>query len=162
MAGYMKIDGVDGESTDAGHEKWINLLSVSQGLSRPMKAGASGSTRQRASTDVGDVVVVKEMDSSTTKLIQALCDGKNYKEILIDLCTSTGKEGRVPYYQWKLEKCFITSYDVSGGATDGSVPTESLSINFERIHWTYDKMDKDGNSTGKIPASWDVEKGTKA
>lgn len=162
MAGYLKIDGIEGESVDKGHEKWINLLSVSQGLSRPMKAGASGSTRQRASVDLGDVVLVKELDSSTPKLIHALCDGKNFKEVLIDLCTSTGGDGRVPYYQWKLEQVFITSYDVSGAATDGGVPTESMSLNFEKIHWTYDKMGKDGKSQGKVPASWDVEKGTPA
>lgn len=162
MAGYMKIDGIEGESTDSGHDKWINLLNLSQGVSRPMKAGAADNTRSRASADVGDVVIVKEMDASTPKLIQALCDGKNFKEITIDLCTQTGQGKRVAYYQVKLTDVYITSYDVSGGATDGSVPTESLSMNFAKIEWTYDKLDKQGKSQGKVPAQWDVGKGAES
>lgn len=35
-AGYLKYDGVDGESRDKDHKDWINLLSVSQSITRPM------------------------------------------------------------------------------------------------------------------------------
>lgn len=35
-AGYLKYDGVDGESRDAQHKDWINLLSVSSSITRPM------------------------------------------------------------------------------------------------------------------------------
>lgn len=160
MAGYLKIGDIKGESTDAKHKDWINLLSVSQGVSRPMKAGVSGSTRQRASVDCGDVVCVKEMDASTPKLISAICDGTNFGMVYIDLCTSTGAAGRVPYFQWELHNVRVTSYDVSGAATDGAVPTESFSLNFEEIKWTYDKMGKDGKSQGKLDATWKVEEGT--
>lgn len=38
---FMKIDGVDGESTDDAHKKWIELLSYSHGVSQPT-SGASG------------------------------------------------------------------------------------------------------------------------
>ena len=161
MAGYMKLGDIEGESKDSAHEGWINLLSVSQALSRPMRAGASGSTRQRASVDCGDVVVVKEMDASTTKLIEAICDGTVFPECKIDLCTSTGADGRVPYFMWELTNVFCTSYSVSGATADGAVPTEQLSLNYEEIKWTYDKMGKDGSSTGKLDASWKVEEGVK-
>ena len=29
---FLKIDGVDGESTDSAHDKWIEILSYSHGL----------------------------------------------------------------------------------------------------------------------------------
>ena len=29
MAGFMKIDGIDGESTDSKHDKWIVIQSLS-------------------------------------------------------------------------------------------------------------------------------------
>ncbi|MEZ6136663.1 MAG: type VI secretion system tube protein Hcp [Pirellulaceae bacterium] len=159
MAGYLKIGDIKGESIDAAHPDWINLISVSQSLSRPMQSGISGSTRQRASVTCGDVVVTKEMDSSTPKLIEANCDGTVFKEVLIDVCTSTGGKQRVPYYQWKLEQVMVSSYDVSGQATDGGQFYETISLNFEKIAWTYDKMGKDGKSKGKVDATWDVEKG---
>ena len=159
MAGYLKIADIKGESTDADHESWINVLSVSQSLSRPMKSGISGSTRQRASVTCGDVICTKEMDSSTPKLIEAVCDGRDFDVVNIDVCTSTGGAKRVPYYQWTLHNVRVSSYDVSGQGDDGGVFYETISLNFEKIEWTYDKMGKDGKSTGKIEASWDVEKG---
>jgi type VI secretion system secreted protein Hcp len=161
MAGYMQLGDIKGESTDSKHEGWINLLSVSQGLSRPMAAGSSGSTRQRASVTCGDVTLVKEMDASTAKLIEAICDGTVFPEAKIDLCTSTGAEGRVPYFMWVLTNVHVTSFNVSGAAMDGQVPTEQISLNYEEIKWTYDKMAKDGSSAGKIEATWKVEEGVK-
>jgi type VI secretion system secreted protein Hcp len=159
MAGYLKIGDIKGESVDKDHKDWINLLSVSQSLTRPMSAGISGSTRQRASVTCGDVVCVKEMDASTPKLIQAVCDGTVFPKVQIDLCTSTGAGARVPYYQWELVNVMVSDYSVSG-ATDGpEVPTESISLNYEEIQWTYDKMGKDGASKGKVDASWKVEEG---
>ncbi len=159
MAGYLKIGDIKGEATDKGHKEWINVLSISQSLSRPMKSGISGSTRQRASVTCGDVIVTKEMDASTPKLIQAVCDGSDFKEVQLDVTTSTGAGGRVPYYMWKLHNVRVSSYDVSGQGDDGGVFYETLSLNYEKIEWTYDKMGKDGKSTGKIDASWQVEEG---
>ena len=34
MAGFMKIDGIDGESTDSKHDKWITIKSLSAGAHR--------------------------------------------------------------------------------------------------------------------------------
>ncbi|MCG7907927.1 MAG: type VI secretion system tube protein Hcp, partial [Candidatus Thiodiazotropha taylori] len=31
----MKIDGIDGESTDDQHKGWIELVSISHGVSQP-------------------------------------------------------------------------------------------------------------------------------
>ncbi|MBN1853370.1 MAG: type VI secretion system tube protein Hcp [Pirellulales bacterium] len=159
MAGYVQIGDIKGESVDANHKDWINLISVSQSVSRPMRAGVSGSTRQRASADLGDIILVKEVDASTPKLIQAICDGTNYPEVKIDLCTSTGAESRQPYFQWVLKNVRVTNYDVSGATQEGAVPTEQISLNYEEIKWTYDKMDKSGKSVGKVEATWKVEEG---
>ena len=166
MAGYLKIGDIKGESTEPDHKEWINLTSVSQGLTRPMASGISGSSRQRASVTCGDVVVTKEMDASTPKLISAICDGTVFKEVKIDICTSTGAAKRVPYFQWVLKNVMVTSFNVSGqikSATDGAAPPvihETLSLNYEEIAWTYDKMGKDGKTQGKVDATWKVEEGT--
>jgi type VI secretion system secreted protein Hcp len=155
----VKIGDIKGESVDKNHKDWINVLSVSQSLTRPMSAGISGSTRQRASVTCGDVVLIKEMDASTPKLIQPVCDGTVFPKVEIDLCTSTGAASRVPYYQFELVNVMVSDYSVSG-ATDGpQVPTESISLDYEEIRWTYDKMGKDGASKGKVDASWKVEEG---
>lgn len=160
MAGYLKIGDIAGEVTEPDHKEWINLLSFSQDVHRPMGQGKSGSTRHRASVSCGDVVVVKEMDSSTPKLVKAVCDGTNFPEVKIDLCTSIGASKRIPYFQYVLKNVIVSSFTVSGQATDtAAVPTESISLNYEEISWTYDKMGKDSKSKGKIAETWKVEEG---
>jgi len=161
MSGYLKVGDIKGESTDDGHADWINLLSVSNSITRPMGAGASGSTRHRSSCTFGDVVCVKEVDASTPKLQEAIADGTNFPEVLIDLTTSSEGGKRLPYLQWELKQARVSSYSVSG-ATDGSqVPTEQISLNFEEIKVTYDKLGKDNKSAGKVEYSWKIEEGVK-
>lgn len=160
MAGYMKIGDIKGESQDEGHKDWINLLSVSGNITRPMGAGASGSTRHRASATFGDIVCVKEVDASTPKLQEAIADGTNYAKVEIHLCTSSEGGKRIPYLTWDLKNARVTSYSVSG-ATEGGVPTEQLSLNYEEIKVTYDKLGKDNKSAGKVEYTWKVEEGVK-
>src|SRR5690606_22967576 len=127
----------------AGHEKWIDILSVSQAISRPMGAGMSGSARHRATATLGDVVVVKQVDKSTPKLAEAICEGKNCKKVVIHLTTSSdGGSGRTPYLMWEPKNCRVTSNSVSGATDGASVPTEQLSLNDEEIKQPYDELDK--------------------
>ena len=41
MAAFAKYDGVDGESKDANHDKWIDVLSIDWGSHKP-GGGATG------------------------------------------------------------------------------------------------------------------------
>jgi type VI protein secretion system component Hcp len=109
----------------------------------------SSAGRQRASVTCGDVVVVRELDKSSTKLMMggtlsvqltgSDATGRLYEEIAIKPIRlelsiaapggnigSSGEDGVA---------------DSSSG--DGSVPTESLSLNFTKIEWTW----QDGNVT---------------
>ena len=161
MSGYLQVGDIKGESTDDGHKDWINLLSISSSITRPMGAGASGSTRHRSSATFGDVVCVKEVDASTPKLQEAIADGANFKSVKIDLCTSSEGGKRIPYMQYELTNARVSSYSVSG-ATDGSQPpTEQISFNYEEIKVTYDKLDKENKSSGKVEYTWKIEEGKK-
>ena len=160
MSGYIKIGDIKGESTEPDHKDWINLLSVSQGVSRSVPVGASGSTRQRSSATLEDIVLVKELDKSTPKLVESICKGTNFAEVQIHLTTSSEGEKRIPYMVWTLSNARVTSYSVSGSTDGGTVPTESLSINYEEIKWTYDELDKENKSKGAVETAWKVEEGT--
>lgn len=161
MSGYLKIDGIDGESVDKKHDKWINLESVSQALSRPMPMGATGSQRNNSSVSVGEVNITKEGDKSTPKLIEAVCLGKVFKDVKIDLTQSIGNDSRVPYLQWELKNVIVSSYNVGSTPSTGQPPVETISLNFEEAKWIYTQYGKDGSSKGKVETTWKVEEGTK-
>lgn len=128
-AGYLKIGDIKGESTDADHKDWINLLSISQSMTRP------GNTSTGTSATLGDIVCVKEVDASTPKLMEAVARGTAYPSVVIEL-TRTVNGKRVPYLLWELKQVRVTSYSISG-ATDGSIPMVELSLNFEEIKVVY-------------------------
>lgn len=159
MAGYCRLGDIAGESQDAGHQGWINLLSVSHQLIRNLDQGASGSTRFRPSVTVGNLVLTKELDASTPKLIESVCDGRVFSEAQVELCTSTGHGSRVTYFSWLLQNVFVTNYFVASEGNNGEPPTETLALNFEVALWMYHKLDKQGESVGRVEARWQVEEG---
>lgn len=162
-AGYIKIGDIKGESQDSEHKEWINLLSVSHGITRPMSAGISGSTRQRGSATFGDVVVVKELDKSSPKLQEALATGQVFGELELDLVSpSSGGRPSEPYLKWELKNVQITGYRLSGAVSGNDRPTETISLNFEEIKVTYTELDAaTGTSGGKVEYGWKVEEGTR-
>lgn len=160
-AGYIKIGDIKGESQDSEHKDWINLLSVSQSITRPMSSGATGSTRQRSSATFGDVVVVKEIDKSTPKLQESIATGQVYPRVELELTNPSTDSGGRPYLRWELTNVQITNYRVSGSVGGGAVPTESFSLNFEEIKVIYDEFGTDGTSKGKVEYTWKVEEGTR-
>jgi type VI secretion system secreted protein Hcp len=159
MAGYVKLGSIVGESTEPKHSEWINLLAVSQDISRPIAAGASGSTRQRSSATLGDILLTKEVDKSTPKLAEAICKGTNFPKVEIHLCTSSEGGTRIPYFMYELKNVRVTDYNISGACDGGIPPSETLSLNYEEVKWTYDELDKENNSKGAVETSWKVEEG---
>ncbi len=123
-AGYIKFDGIDGESTDKDHKDWIILLSFSQGTEMQ-----EDSATTRGQYEVSDIIVVKELDKSSPKLAESIAMGKVFPKVEIHL--DSGKE---TFYMYELTNVMITSYSISGTGND--IPTEEFSLNYEKITFT--------------------------
>ncbi|MEW6381899.1 MAG: type VI secretion system tube protein Hcp [bacterium] len=151
---FLKIDGIEGESTDDKHKGWIEILSYNWGVSQTASATASssgGAASERANFQ--DFSVVKMLDKATPKLALACSSGQHIKEITLELCRAGGD--KVPYMEYKMNEVLISSYSVGGAG--GGEPTESLSFNYAKIQWTYTQQKRaDGTPGGKIPAGWDL------
>lgn len=160
MAGFIKFDGVDGESTDKGHEKWSNMFSFSQSI---VKAGAgTGTTRRRGDVVLDDIMVIKQLDKSSPKLAEAVCKGKVFPKVEIDVTASYTDDAKVTFYRYELKNVQISSYQIGGDTSlggDGSGPTENLSLNFEEIKVTYTECDSAGKKKGNAEYTWKVEEG---
>jgi type VI secretion system secreted protein Hcp len=141
---YMKIEGVDGSVTAQGHERWIELTSVSAAIAKPAAGG-------RSTPSVSEIVVTKATDKSTTKLQQAVAQGTFYTDAILEFIdVSTAPQE--PYLSYKLTNVLVTSYSMSG---DGhSYPAESLSLNFTRADFRHTDILGDGSSqSGSWPGS---------
>lgn len=139
-AGYIKFDGIKGESLDREHLGWIDVLSFNQGVSRDASQNGN-SRRQRAKTTLQDLVVVKELDRSSPLIAEAVCEGKVFPKVEIHLTTTLkngdGSDMPVTYYVYELKNVQVVSYDIAGSGQSEAVPVDQFSMNFEEIKVTY-------------------------
>ena len=158
VAAYIKFDGVDGEAQDKDHKAWSDLLSFGQGLHQP-GGGATGATRRRGDVILDDIVCSKELDKASPKIAEAICKGRVFPKVEIELTASFTDKGRQTYYKYELKNVLVTSYSSAGSGQAEDVPVEDFSLNFEEIKVTYTENDTKGKKKGNIEYSWKVEEG---
>ena len=133
---YMNYDGIQGSVTEAGHEKWIELMSCQLAAHRHMTSPTGRGTIREASTpNISEIVVTKNFDDASQKLFDASLRGEG-KKVKIDFVRSAANKKQDNYLQIELENTLISSYTVSGHGGEGSSsPMESLSLNFTKIQY---------------------------
>ncbi len=158
MAAYIKFDGIQGESQDKDHKGWSDISSFGQGMTQP-GGGTTGATRRRGDVILENFSVSKELDKASPKVAEAICKGKVFPKVEIDLTASYTDAGRVTYYRYELKNVMVTSYNIGGSGQSEDVPMEDFSLNFEEIKVTYTECGPDGSKKGNIEYSWKVEEG---
>jgi type VI secretion system secreted protein Hcp len=144
MADYymqIKVDGseIKGESGDDKHPEWIELNSVSFGITQPASTAASqGGAKPEGRSIHSDIVVTKIYDAASPKLSLACSAGKRVDEAIIELCRSTGE--KTCYLKITIKNAFISNYSVGGG---GDIPSETLSLSYTEIEWEYKQLNPD-------------------
>lgn len=158
---FIKFEGIDGESTDDKHPKWIEMLSYSVGVSQMASAVASssgGATSQRAS--FSDFSFVKLVDSASPMLFLKCASGAHIDEVKVELCRAAGEE-KLVYMKLTMKDVVISSYNLAGGSGSGE-GTESISLNYGKIQKEYTKQKRaGGGAAGTVSAGWDLEKNKK-
>lgn len=114
-AGFIKFDGIEGESLDRDHRGWSDLLSFSQVIS-------DGDSRDN---ETSEIKVEKEIDKASPKIEESIVKGKVFPKVEIQF-TVDGS-----YFFYKLTNVLVTSYSFSGNSN--SRPVEEIHLNYEKI-----------------------------
>ena len=132
---FAKYDGIDGESKDDKHDKWIDVLSIDWGAHKP-GGGATGQSRRRGGVIVEDLTMTLEYDKAAPKLQEALHSGEAIPTIEIDFTAGgqPGSSGQV-YLKLELKEAIVTSYDL-GAVGEGAVGIR-VDLSFSEVKWTY-------------------------
>lgn len=148
---FAKYDGVDGESNDENHDKWIDIFRYEWGVEKP--SATIGDSRRRGAAVVHDLVIEFEYEKAATKLLDKCYRGEVIPTLEIELTAGFGG-ARATYLRYEMSNVLCTMYGV-GGSADGNPPTVVIANNFEEIKVTYSEYDDEGNFKG------DVETGIK-
>lgn len=145
---FMKLGGIEGESTDAKHKDWIIIESYSHGLAKSSAQGVTGAARRRGSAVMEDLVITKKLDKSSPKLMEFAVKGQVIPELILEITNAS----RNPLYKITLSNVLISSVNNSGTCSPQCEIMEQVSFNFEKITWEY--TDARG---GKVTSSYNVE-----
>ncbi len=158
MAAFVKYDGIDGESKDENHDKWIDVLSIDWGVHKP-GGGSTGATRRRGDAIVEDLTLTIEYEKASPKLLEKCVKGEVIPKLEIEL-TATYGGSRATYLKYELENVIISSYQMNASGNDeAGPPTVVINNNFKQIKVTYTEFDDEGSNKGNVETSFKIGKG---
>ena len=153
---FLKIDGVDGESTDDAHDKWIEIQSYSHGVSQPVSGVSATGGRTGGRADFSNLSVVKTVDNATCDLTIKCAKGEHIPKVELELCLATGDKHT--FMKYTFEDCIVTSVSAGGTQHDEVKPTEQVSFAYGKIKWEYTPISHTGEPGSTTDRTWNLEK----
>ena len=155
---FLKVDGIDGESTDDKHKNEIDVESWSWGETN------AGTSRAGGGGGAGKVVMqdfhfVMKVNKATPKLMLACATGQHIKEAKL-VCRKAGGDQQ-EYMSIKFSDLLVSSYQ-TGGSQGDVIPIDQIGFNFSKIEFEYKPQKPDGSLDAAIKAGYDLKLNKKA
>lgn len=150
---FIKIDGIEGESTDKVHSKEIQVESFSIGVSQAAQAVSGAGAGKPV---FADTAFVTRISKASPNFYFDAASGLHLKTALLS-ARRVGEKTNTDFYTVKLEDVVISSVKTGGSAAE--VPTESVTLNFSKITWTYKPQKADGTYDTPVVHSWSLKEG---
>jgi len=124
---FLKIDGVEGESTDDQHKGEIDVLSWSWGLTQTgtMAHGGGGG---EGKANFNDFNFMHHIDKSSPVLMQACASGQHFKDAV--LTARKAGESEQEFLKVTFSDILVSSY-LDGGGHDGV--NSDISLNYLKV-----------------------------
>jgi type VI secretion system Hcp family effector len=151
MGSMQTTPTLAGESTDPQYTNWIPVLSMSHGVSRAISLGNTS-----APPNHQDFSSTKTLDKTSPSLNLLVNGATATVTQPIDYVTIDFRKTGTSevYYRIELQGVFLTSTAVNRAA-DAGAPSESVSLIYTKIRWSYVKYVA-GKAQTPITTGWDV------
>lgn len=151
---FLKLDGIDGESTDHKHKNEIQLESWSWG-----ETNAGSSHDQSAGSGAGKVQMqdfhfTTKTNKASPKLMLACATGQHVKKAVLT-CRKAGGDQQ-EYQTVTMSDLLVSSYQI-GGSHGDLIPTDQCSLNFSKIEFEYKPQDATGKVGSPVKTGYDLK-----
>jgi len=150
---FLKIDGIQGESTDSKHKSERDIESWSWGQTNE-GSHAYGGGGGAGKVNMQDFSFSMRVNKASPKLFLACASGDHIKEALLT-CRKAGKEQQ-EYLKIKFSDLLISSYQ-TGGSNGDVVPVEQVTFNFAKIELSYAPQKPDGKLDSPVVHHYSVK-----
>ena len=157
---FIKIDGIDGESVDKSHGKWIECTGFDHGSEQPVVAGRSTDVSGRG--HFIPFTFTHLIDKATPKIQQFCMSGQKIAKVQFQVCRAVAG-AQVPVYEITLENVKISSARVGNieiddegtlGDDTSGVPTETVNLVAAKMTWKYTAIKEDNTKDGAVEANF--------
>ncbi len=160
---YMDVNvpGIEGESTDADHGGWIEVLAVHHSAQQPAAtshSGVGGRSGRRA--EFSDFTIVKEIDKASPKLYVFCAKGEHIPDVVIEFTmVEPVTSNKVVYKKVMLKDVVVSAFTpVMSYRSNGEFThLEEISFRYGQIEWEYTPYDALGNPGTTVTAGWSLE-----
>jgi type VI secretion system secreted protein Hcp len=150
---FLKIAGIDGESTNVAHKGEIDIESWSWGESQSGSAVGGGAGAGKVT--MNDFSFVMKLSKASPKLFLACAQGEHIKTAWLTAHRAGGDAKADYFLKWSFADLLVSSYQT--GATSGEAPVDQVSFNFSKIEVEYKLQKPDGSLAPGIKAGWDAK-----
>jgi type VI secretion system secreted protein Hcp len=155
---FLKIDGIEGESSDDKHKGSIDIEGWHWSESQ-MGGHANGGGGGAGKVSLQDLSFTMKVNKASPKLLLACASGEHFKKAVLT-CRKAGKQGQ-EYLKFTLSDLLVSAYQTGGNGQSKVIPVDSISLNFARIEIEYRPQNADGSLGPPIKTGWD-QKANKA
>jgi type VI secretion system secreted protein Hcp len=150
---FLKIDGIDGESSDTKHKGEIDLesWSWSESQSGSHSSGGGGAGK----VNMQDFRAVMKVNKASPKLMLACATGEHIKKAVLS-CRKAGKDQQ-EYLKVTMSDLLVSSYQTGGNGKGDIVPTDQFGLNFTKIEFEYKEQKADGSLGAPTKAGYDLK-----
>lgn len=150
---FLKLDGIDGDATNVGHEKWIEILNFNWGVTNPASIGTGGGGAGAGKPSPSDFTLSLPFSSASPEL---------FKKAVTGVAIATGtlsvsrfvKDRSTDFIKWNLSDIHISSYQTEG-AEDGDF--DQVALNFAKIEVVFTPQNPDGSIGTPISEGFDFQ-----
>ena len=150
---FMKIDGASGESKDANHKNWTDIVSFSWGATQPGSL-ASGGGLGAGKASFNDLHVVARIDKAAPAVMKHCASGKHLSRVELSVCKAGGQQ--VEYTKITLEDVLVSSVQLSG-----ELNQEAVLVNFAfqaaKVKQQYWEQTEQGGKGAESLVAWDIK-----
>jgi len=150
---FLKLDGIDGESSDSKHKGEIEIESFSWGATQTgtMAFGGGGGAGKVQFTGFNFNTAISK---ASPMLFLRCATGEHIKEAV--LTARKAGDRQEDFLKITLSDVLVSSYQSSGSGSS-QLPMEQISLNYSKIEFQYMPQKPDGSLDAAVKAGWDLK-----
>ena len=151
---FLKIDGIEGESTDSKHAKEIDVDAWSWGESQTGSAGQGGGGGGAGKVSMQDFSFVMRFNKASPKLMLACATGKRIKSAR--LAVRRAGQAQQDYLTFTFLDVLVSSYQTGGTESSGLTPLDQVTLRYAKIEVEYKTQKPDGSLVAAAQFKYDL------